>query len=160
MTKAIFTLLISVYSLTLYAQREYRTEKYAGQYCYGDTFHSGCADIYPESDSSILFYLSYYAGPPYYSLGELYDRVVVNGDSGLYSSFKQGDIYGCKFVITFLKDLLTINTMDDKYDCPGFGAHIMADESFKRIHSKQLYFINLEQDTVYFTIPPEKWRVH
>jgi hypothetical protein len=130
-----------------------KTARYAGEYSYGKDIEKGrigWATIYPESDSTLLFYLQLNRGAPYYNMGQLYGRIKIDNAKGVFYSNRDSVNTGCKFSIEFKHDSLLIKTIDNEGDC-GFGFGVYADGKFKR-RSKAipLFFTDLEGKKVYF----------
>ena len=138
------------------------TSKYAGVYGYGrnaDKESVGSVIVYPETDSTILFYIDLCRGAPSYNLGIKYGRMKITNDTGSYyngSSSYEGK--GCKWYFEFSEKSLTINSVDGQNEC-GFGHAVFADGIYKRRSSKlRKSFIDMTGDTIYFRMtPPEKY---
>lgn len=150
----LITALLSV-SFIVYGQKKKEnttnpiTSKYAGYYSYSeDNGGSGEVDVYPETDTTILFYMSLYSGMPRYNLGQLYGRVKIVNDTGTYFDSRY-DI-GCKFGFKFSPvDLIT--KIVNKQDICGLGHAVSPEGSFKRETNKsEGFFETLESDTVFF----------
>ena len=66
-----------------------KTRKYAGIYSFGQDVEKmpvGNLTIYPETDSTILFYIDICRGAPSYNLGQHYGRLLIkNGRVIFYS---------------------------------------------------------------------------
>ena len=137
------------------------TSKYAGTYGYGKDVEKGRIGtifIYPETDSTILFYIDLNRGAPSYNMGSLYGRVkIINSSGTFYTKFDYSD-NGCKWTFLFLRSNLTIKTIDEQDNC-GFGGAVFADGIFKRISNKMLdYFEDMEGKKIYFkTTKPEDY---
>lgn len=131
-----------------------KTAGYGGSYSYGDDAEKGPVGsmiIYPETDSSVLFFLSVSVGPPSYNSGELYDRLKLDNGSGIYSAKQPDDDKGCKWQVTIEGSTLSVKTLEDAYDC-GFGANVIADGKYNRVSSDvPEYFIGGGGDTTYFS---------
>lgn len=148
-----------LFSVTAYGQTEFQrlqTTKYAGTYSYakGKNSATGTLLIYPESDSTVLFYVALNRGAPSYNMGSLYGRLKIIKGGGTYISKDQG----CQWTIQFLNSNLTIKTVKEFYDC-GFGSGVVIDGSFRRT-SKTVpdHFVNLEGTKHFFkTTTPEKY---
>jgi len=138
------------------------TSKYAGIYmCNIDTIRGSgeIITIYPETDSTILFYIDICLGEPSYNLGSLYNRVIIKDSQGLfYSNQFSYQNEGCKWLFAFSNDTLKIRTIDNQYEC-GFGNGIIADGEYIRESSTiPEFFENGESIKIYFKItPPEKY---
>jgi len=137
-----------------------RTKKFAGRYSYGkdpENGRAGFIDIYPETDSSILFYLDLNRGAPSYNMGQLYGRAKLIGNSGVF--FMKNGKNNCRFRLTFSRGVVVLKTVDDSFDCP-FGGGVFVDGNYKQFSKKApKYFIGpTGEDTIYFRkTPPEKY---
>jgi len=161
--KPILSLLLSLVSI-ISGFSQAKTTTYAGIYSYGSSVKNGqvgLARIYPESDSTILFYLDLNRGAPSYNMGELYGRAVINGSKAIFR-MNTGNIdtavKGCKFSLEFKKDILVIRTVGIHNDCP-FGGGVYADGKFSRI-SKAIpqYFKDAQGRQIYFNkTKPERY---
>jgi hypothetical protein len=130
------------------------TSKYAGIFTYGSDQEKGGIGtiiIYPETDTTVLFYIDLNRGAPSYNMGSLYGRVILKNDAGsFYTELDQAD-KGCKWTFNFVKDSLTIETITGYYDC-GFGNAVYADGVYKKQSYKLLeYFEDMEGEKVYFS---------
>jgi hypothetical protein len=137
------------------------TTKYAGAYSYGTNAEKGsvgAVDIFPETDSTILFYIELNRGVPSYNSGALYGRLKIKDGTGIF--YKKSDYTdsGCKWAFKFSGELLNIKTADNQYDC-GFGHAVFADGNYKRGSNKiSDSFINREGKTTYFkATTPEQY---
>jgi hypothetical protein len=132
-----------------------RTENFAGTY----NRELGAILIYPETDSTVLFYIDVNRGAPSYNMGALFGRMKVINESGVFESniFKSSD-KGCKWKILFSKKELTIMTVEEAYNC-GFGNGVVADGTFKRASNKvPEYFESSEGiKTLFKDSSPEKY---
>ena len=126
---------------------------FAGKYSYGKDIEKGrvgFVTVYPETDSTILFYLDVNRGAPSYNMGALYGRIKLQGSKGMYSSMLDSLEMGCEFTVEFKSDSLIIKTSEKKDDC-GLGYGVYADGRFKRKSSSTPeYFIDATGDKVYF----------
>jgi hypothetical protein len=130
-----------------------RTVKYAGIYMFGgkvDEGPSGRVTIFPETDSTLLFFVDISLGPPSYNLGQLYSRILIKNNDLIYFSKESYDQKGCKWKLTFEGDVLTIKTLDDCYEC-GFGSNVYADKRYTRkSEGIPQYFIDGHGAKIYF----------
>jgi len=128
-----------------------KTDKYAGSYDFGTSrTGNGSMDIYPETDSTILFYVQLNRGAPSYNMGERIGRVLIKSDSGSYRSGNPGDAAGCAWSFRFSKKRLTVKTVLPEYNC-GFGFGVFADGVFKRrTTTVPEYYTDLDGKTIYF----------
>ena len=138
------------------------TSKYAGTYSFGTNIEKeriGTIFIYPETDTTILFYIDLNRGAPSYNMGSLYGRVrITNGVGTFETKFGFGD-KGCRWTFKFLKNNLIIKTVDGQDKC-GFGAYVFADGEFKQTSNKTSdYFEDMEGRKFYFktTKPDNKY---
>jgi hypothetical protein len=156
-----FTLLLQllVFSLntngqtTLQFDHKPSTCKYAGTYNYGGINRKGAAGsiiIYPETDTTVLFYIDLNKGAPSFNMGSLYGRVIVNGERGTFSTRLDNENKGCEWTLNFSKKSLNITTSFGYGDC-GFGNAVYADGKFKKRSNKIIqHFENTEGEKVYF----------
>lgn len=137
---------------TSYGQK-LKTAKYAGVYSFGknvETGPIGSITIYPESDTTILFYVDICRGAPSYNLGELYGRLEMKNGKATFYSKEALDEKGCKWQILINDRILTIKTLDQCEEC-GFGANVYADNQYTRREGKiPSYFVNGHNQKVYF----------
>ncbi len=135
------------------------TAKYAGTYSYGTNIEkerTGNISVFPETDTTILFYVDVNRGAPSYNMGELYGRVkIIDGRGTFYIKLDSSD-QGCKWDFIFSKSLVTLRTFDDYYDCE-FGNAVYVDGDFKQTSSAiPVKFENLEGRSISFkNISPE-----
>ena len=80
----------------------------------------GNISVFPETDTTILFYVDVNQGAPSYNMGELYGRVkIIDGRGTFYIKLDSSD-KGCKWGFKFSKSMLSLKTIGDYFDC-GFG---------------------------------------
>ena len=133
------------------------TARYAGTYSYffeGGRF--GSVTVYPETDSTVLFYLDVNRGEPSYNMGMLYGRLVIHDGKGTYSrQFEYADV-PCELSFTFTENQLVIESVNENDDC-GFGFGVYADGTFGRTSSEApAFFQDGEGTAIYFhETPPE-----
>jgi hypothetical protein len=130
-----------------------KTTKYAGIYSFGDNVEKGSVGsvtVFPETDSTVLFYVDVCRGAPSYNLGQLYDRLKIKSDSGIYYSKMYDEKNACKWKVTIDKKLLIISTLDNSYEC-GFGHAVNADHHYKlKKRFTPEYFTDGHGHKVYF----------
>ena len=151
--------ILAVLSFACYGQTKIQvlaTTKYAGTFSYGKSKSkaSGIILIYPETDTTVLFYVDVNRGAPSYNMGSRYDRLKIINEQGTYESKDKG----CRWTFQFSKNRLTIETVAESYDC-GFGNSVTADGIFEQT-SKSIpdYFENGEGTKCFFkTTTPEKY---
>jgi hypothetical protein len=129
------------------------TSKYAGTYSKGkdiDKEENGTIFIYPETDSSVLFYFDLNRGAPSYNMGSLYGRVKILNNCGIFNTNSDFSEEGCKLTFQFIKSTLIIKTEDGKSDC-GFGHGVFADGKYQKKSNIILdYFEDQESRKVFF----------
>jgi hypothetical protein len=134
------------------SQKKLLTYKFGGTYGYGKGHDvpSGKLLVYPETDSTVLFYMHASTGKPAFNSGMLFGRVQVRGESGqfLYKfNFADG---ACQLAFQFLKNTIEIKTIQDAGGC-GFGNGVQADGTYKLISSFiPQYFENGEGKEIFF----------
>ena len=147
--KIIPALLLVIVLMAFTDGKKLLTEKYGGSYSYGTDIEKeriGSIDIYPETDSSVLFYLDLNRGAPSYNMGAEYGRLVVKNDSAIYLA-QSSD--ACKLLFTFLGKSIVIKSINNS-GC-GYGGGVYADGSFyKDSDLVKSSFINHQGDTIYF----------
>ena len=129
------------------------TTKYAGVYK-AKKGTIGCVTVYPETDSTILFYIDISQGAPSYNLGQLYDRLKIKDGEGVYFSTDYDytdEKMGCKWQITIKKQVLTIKTLENCFEC-GFGANVIGDNQYNLKNSKTPhFFIDGTNNKIFFS---------
>jgi hypothetical protein len=135
------------------------TTKHAGEYSWASKNAGGAGGqviVYPESNSTILFYLYQNRGEPSFNMGELYGRVTITNGTGVFFN-KDYPGSNCKFRLTFIGEKLTIETLESKEDC-GFGGGVYADGEFTRTSAKiPEYFEGIERKVYFKTTKPEQY---
>jgi len=143
------------------SKNKFFTTKYAGIYSYGKDIEKGRIGailIYPETDSTILFYIELNRGAPSYNMGSLYGQVKLKGDTGVFYTKVDDAEIDCKWTFHFTKNSLRITTVDEDNYC-GFGYTVIADGKFKRKSNKSAdFFYDLDMKKTYFrTTKPEDY---
>jgi hypothetical protein len=139
------------------------TSKYAGYYSLGDNAEKervASFIIYPETDTTVLFFFDSNNGPPSYNLGSYYGRVTIKADTGIfYKKFDPSIDSGCKWKFIFSKKKLVLQTMDGQNSC-GFGHAIVADGEFKQESSKIIEeCLDVNGQAINFkTLKPENYK--
>jgi hypothetical protein len=135
------------------------TNKHAGVYSWESTRAegpSGEVTVYPETNSTILFYLYKNRGEPSFNMGDLYGRVTITNGTGVFNNANYPGS-NCKFKISFSGEKLNIETLEGKEDC-GFGGGIYADGEFTRTSTKKPEYFEGNERKVYFkTTKPEQF---
>lgn len=139
------------------------TAKYAGYYSLGKNSNKervASFIIYPETDSTVLFYFDSNIGPPSYSMGAYYGRITIKGDSAVfYKKLNPSIDSTCKWKFIFSKKRLLLQTIDGQYDC-GFGHGVTVDGEFKQESSAIIEeCLDLEGQAINFrTLKPERYK--
>ncbi len=138
-----------------------KTLQYAGTYSYGKNVEKepvGTIIVYPESDSTILFYFDVCRGAPSYNLGQLYARMKVIDGFGTFNEKYEWEDKGCKWTIQFSKDKVVIKTVDDQDGC-GFGHAVYPDGTFaKKSSEKPSFFVDGHNRKYFFKVTkPESY---
>lgn len=99
----------------------------AGTYSYslGGDKASGTILVYPESDSTLLFYIDLNRGASTYNMGSLFGRVRIAHDIGIFENKNKS----CRWTMKFSNNILTVVTIDKYYNC-GFGHGVTADGAY------------------------------
>ena len=80
------------------------TTRYAGTYRWREADNpemGGTLAVYPESDSTILFYLESNDGAPAYHMANVFGRAHLRGDTATYFGKAAEDAHGCRLKIGF-----------------------------------------------------------
>ena len=138
-----------------------KTLIYAGAYSFGTNAVRGSVGsiiVYPETDSTILFYFQSNRGAPSYNMGQLYGRLKITNGKGFYFSGSQDSVKSCQFSYAFKNNQVVLKTLDGKDNC-GFGFGVYVDGVYKRYTRNVLtYFEDETGSRVYFKkTSPENW---
>jgi len=165
-THFFFIVVLFVFCFTttsLYGQKQaiLKTTGLGGIFSYGKDIEKeriGTVYVYPETDSTILFFIDVSRGAPSYNMGNLYGRLKVKSGAGIFKK----DIIGvekiCSLQFNFKNNILEISTIDYNDNC-GFGYGVIADGTYKR-RSRKIpdYFISMTGEKHYFKkTDPDKW---
>ena len=120
------------------------TARFAGTYMFGSAIHKdadeeeddyvgpgGTVLLYPESDSTMLFFLEVEKGEPANAIGRLTGRISLKSNKGIFTINNPQGIPICKLSFQIEKRFLDIRTVDGLSDC-GFGPGVRADNRFFR----------------------------
>lgn len=138
-----------------------KTLIYCGSYSFGSNAERGSVGflvVYPETDSTILFYFEGNRGAPSYNMGQLYGRMKIINGKGLYFSSALDSAKPCQFSCEFKSNQVLIKTVDEKVNC-GFGFGVYIDGVYKRdTRNVPTYFEDETGSKVYFKKTlPENW---
>lgn len=150
-----------IYSISSTYAQTFKTSRLAGIYSYGSSAQKGAVGqviVYPESDTTILFYFESNIGPPSYSMGAIYGRVKIFADTGI---FIKDSTSKCKSYFDFKKNKLILTADYGEIDC-GFGHKVFMLGQFKKISSKLTNkFMDLDGNEYYFNnTRPEDYNKH
>lgn len=139
-----------------------RTATYAGEYNWGDTKREqagGTLLVYPESDSTVLFYLDISNGPPAFHVGQLYQRAVVRRGVAYCAFQEEYDSLGCRLRLTFAPQSVVVKTEGNYGEC-GFGQGVWADETYSRSSSAvpQHFDDGGGRKVIFKTTSPEQYK--
>jgi len=149
-----------LFPFSICSNAQYVTSKFAGTYSFGKDIEKervGTVIVYPETDSTILYYIDLNRGAPSYNMGSLYSRVKLkNGEAEFQTQVSPNKC--CKWVFKFSNEALTIATVENCVDC-GFGYHVYVDGKYFRISKKiPEHFVNGEGRKIFFKeTTPEKY---
>lgn len=160
-----FRILIFFILITQYGKSqnndEFVTSKYAGLYGnqynhtynandFQDVSNSETLIIYPETDSSVLFYFQKNIGAPSYNIGQLYGRLLVKNNVGTYYENMEFEDGLCEFNVFFSDDKITVKTLKNNYNC-GFGNNVFIDGEYDRKSRNKIdFFIDVESNKTFF----------
>ncbi len=139
-----------IFSLSSAYAQTFKTSKLTGIYNYGSSAEKGAVAqviVYPESDTTILFYFESNIGLPSYNMGSIYGRLKIFADTG---TFINDSTSTCKSFFDFKKNKLILTADFGKIDC-GFGHGVFMNGQFKKVSSKLTdKFNDLEGKEYYF----------
>jgi len=127
---------------------------YGGIYSYGTypgTGQTGIIYVYPNSDSTLLFYLDLSRGAPSYNSGSLVGQMNIYspGEANYTMSPKEYDL-NCSLNFQFKNDTLYIRTNDNADDC-GYGYGVYSEGNFILIDSiTPEFYIDGVSEKTYF----------
>jgi hypothetical protein len=127
------------------------SEDYGGIYSFGTIPEEGPTGkiyVYPNSDSTLLFFLELQRGAPSYNLGEMVGEMKIM-EPGMAEFTRNGGGCNCNFRIFFKGDSLIIRTINDAYKC-GFGCCVYTDGNYKRIQKETPKFYLFYDEKTWF----------
>ena len=153
-----------------------RTARIAGTYSYGFTVEehhdptispitggsqelgpSGSLFIYPETDSTVLFYFDISSGFPSYNVGTLYGRLLIKNNKAIYNYKLPGETVFCKLSFDFTKKHIVVKTVEGMTAC-SFGPNIIADNRYFRYNGAIPEYVKSGNETIVFsTMSPENY---
>ena len=143
-----------VFALHTSAQK---TSKYAGTYNFkGDDSLSGYLIVYPETDSTMLFYIHRAATKPIYETWGNYGRMHMNLNTNIGVYYRGDKSLGmqCMLIFQFLNGRVFV-PRDKAHDkclySPRNSENVMAYGEYDISDSNKVnYFIYSKKDTIYF----------
>lgn len=167
-SKKYFILLLTIFQLQISridaqnsVSQKIKTYSLGGQYSFGaniDKGSIGLVYVYPESDSTVLFFIDVNRGAPSYNMGNLYGRLKVKSGVGVFTKNIAGEKKSCVLEFKFQSNNLNILTLADNDNC-GFGYAVFADGTYKRSSKKiPQYFISMTGEKHFFKeTDPNTW---
>lgn len=144
------------------------TARFAGTYMFGSAIHKdadekdddyvgpgGTVLMYPESDSTMLFYMEVEKGEPANAIGRLTGKISLKSNKGIFTMNNPQGIPICKLSFQIEKRFLDIRTVDGLNDC-GFGPGVRADNRFFRYSGEIPECYEVEGKKTCFEQTPEK----
>lgn len=123
-----------------------------GTYSFGTNAEEGAVGaitVYPESDSTFLFYLDFNKGAPSFNMGIVSGRARLRNETWKYMNNGLDAIEACEIEFMFSEKFVQIVTREN--GC-GFGANVLVDHVYDRTSSTvPEFFTGPEGDTVYFS---------
>jgi hypothetical protein len=135
--------------------------QYGGIYSFGNSDKTsetaqGTVYIYPETDSTFLFYLYVNKGAPSYNSGSLDGRAMIKDNNGIYSAKFEYAENACTLYFEFKDNTVTVQ--EDDSDC-GFGHNVYADGTFLQKSAEiPEYYTNVANEKIYFNKLSEIWK--
>ena len=147
--------LVTLFAIFLFSRYSFgqKIAKYAGTYSYNQinpTRPFGVLEIYPESDTSLLFYIENGIGNPSGSTGDGYGRIIKKSDSAIF--YQNSDIefkMNCMLYFKFMKDKVIVKTIGNHDEC-GYGHGVYSDGVYYLKNRKIPGYFIFGTDTIYF----------
>lgn len=150
----------AIAQVTNISAKHLKTSKYAGLYSYGKNVERekvGTIIIYPDTDSTVLFYFESNTGPSHFTMGEYYGRVKVLEGMGVFTAKPENSEKGCQWKFTFSKKTVLIQTLSNENNC-GLPTGISTDGTYGRqikgiieecldLHGEAINFSALKPET-------------
>jgi hypothetical protein len=159
---------LSAISLSANEPAKRHTARFAGTYMFGSAIHKdadekehdyvgpgGTVLLYPESDSTMLFYMEVEKGEPANAIGRLNGKISLKSNKGIFTMNNPQGIPICKLSFQIEKRFLDIRTVDGLNDC-GFGPGVRADNRFFRYSGEIPECYEVEGKKTCFEQTPEK----
>lgn len=109
----------------------------------------GSVTIYPESDTTFLFFLDFTRGAPSYNMGVVASRARLRNGTWTYNHSEPNEMDACAIDFMFTENFVQLVTRENA--C-GFGANVIVDHVYDRISSSVPgFFVGPEGDTVLFS---------
>lgn len=128
--------------------------EYGGTYTYGttpDSGRTGMISIYPNSDSTLLFYLELNRGAPSYNSGAIVGQMnVYSPGKADFTMINENDYINCSLNFRFSNDSLFIRANAQADDC-GYGHAVHSKGDFKKTRNEiPEYFIERSGEKTWF----------
>jgi len=159
---------LSAISLSANEPAKRHTARFAGTYMFGSAIHKdadekdhdyvgpgGTVLLYPESDSTMLFYMEVEKGEPANAIGRLTGKISLKSNKGIFTMNNPQGNPICKLSFQIEKRFLDIRTVDGLNDC-GFGPGVRADNRFFRYSGEIPECYEVEEKKTCFEQTPEK----
>lgn len=109
----------------------------------------GSLTVFPESDTTFLFYLDFTRGAPSYNMGQVASRAHLRNGTWTYNHSEPDEMDVCAIDFMFSEKFVQLVTRENA--C-GFGANVIVDHVYDRTTSiAPAFFVGPEGDTVLFT---------
>ena len=144
------------------------TARFAGTYMFGSAIHKdvdeddddhvgpgGKVLLYPESDSTMLFFMEVEKGEPANVIGRLTGKITLKSNKGIFTLNNQLGIPICKLSFQIEKKFLDIRTIEGLGEC-GFGPGVKADNRFFRYSGEIPECYEVDGKKTCFEQVPEK----
>lgn len=109
----------------------------------------GSVAIFPESDTTLLFFLDFTRGAPSYNMGVIAGRAHLKDNTWIYSHAEPDEMDICEIEFMFQEKFVQLVT---RQNACGFGANVLVDHVYDRTSSAvPKFFVDPEGDTVLFS---------
>lgn len=151
------------------------TARFAGTYMFGSALYSDSENptehigpggkllLYPETDSTMLFYVEVNRGAPTNNTGTMFGKLALTNNKSVHIINGPTGLPACKLSFQIEKKFVDIRTLENLGDC-GFQVGVTADNRFFRysgeipeyyeVDGKKIYFEKTEKPVEKKVIPP------
>jgi len=142
------------------AAKAIATTRYAGEYRWREADKAdmgGTLTVYPESDSTILFYVESNDGAPVYHIANAFGRAQLRGDTATYFGKAPDDAHGCRLKIGFSPAAARVLMVSGPENDCFFGGNFTPDGTYRRTsHAIPQQVVDGGGDTLRFAhLPPD-----